>query len=163
MDLSNLPASIRFPNLFENKLKGQTYGAELAANFQAADWWRLRGSYSYLQMQLQKKPGGRDTASLGISGNSPHHQVSLRSLMDLPYHLQLDCTGRYVDQLANQHIASYISLDVRLGWRPVKNIELAIVGQNLLDNHHPEFNPSIIRFQKTEVERAVYGKVTLTF
>src|SRR6185369_150656 len=153
-DLSNLPAYIRAPNLFENRLKGEAYGAELAANFQATDWWRLRGSYSYLQVQLHRKPGSTDVLSQAAEGDT-HHQVVLRSLMDLPHHLQLDCTGRYVDRLPNLHIDSYVSLDVRLGWRPARNIELAIVGQNLLEDHHQEFKPSIIQIQKTEVERAV--------
>ena len=38
---------------------------------------------------------------------------------------------------------------------------LAIVGQNVLDDHHPEFgnNPAT----RKEIERAVYGKVTWWF
>ena len=162
LDFSHVPAYLVAPNLFDNKLEGQTYGAELTGNFQAADWWLWRGSYSYLQIHLRRKAGSLDTLSQAAEGDT-HHQVSLRSLMDLPYHLQLDCTGRYVDRLANQHIPSYVSLDVRLGWRPLPNWELALVGQNLVDNRHPEFNPSVIQFQKTEVERAVYGKVTFRF
>ena len=83
--------------------------------------------------------------------------------MDLPQHLSLDCTVRYVDNLPALKINSYVELDVRLGWRPTKNLELAIVGQNLLDNQHPEFKPSFISTQTTEIERGVYGKVTLRF
>ena len=161
-DFSN-PTYVRFPHLFANGLKGETYGAELAANFQATEWWRLRGSYSYLQVQLQQMAGSGDSASAATSGDSPRHQVSLRSLMDLPQHLQLDCTGRYVDHLPNQTISSYVSLDVRLGWRPTSQLELEVVGQNLLDNRHNEFNPSIIQYQKTAVERAVFGRVTFRF
>lgn len=161
-DFSSLPGYIRLPNVFANKLKGQTYGAELGANFQAAEWWRLRGSYSYLQAQFQRLPGGRDVLSQASEAD-PHHQVSLRSLMDLPHHLELDCTGRYVDSLSNQSIPSYLSLDARLGWRPTTHLELAIVGRNLLAARHPEFNPSVLQFQKTEVERSVYGQVTWRF
>ena len=161
-DNSN-PGYVRFPLIFENNLKGQTYGAELAANFQATDWWRWRGSYTYLQVQVQRTAASMDTLSQGIPGDSPRHQVSLRSLMDLPFHLQLDCTGRYVDHLSDQQVPAYVSLDVRLAWKPWSHLEMAVVGQNLLDNRHAEFNPSIIQFQKTEVERSVYGKVTLHF
>jgi hypothetical protein len=38
-------------------------------------------------------------------------------------------------------------------------VELAIVGQNLLDDRHPEFAPTFIGTQKAEVERSVYGMV----
>ncbi len=54
-------------------------------------------------------------------------------------------------------------MDVRLGWRPTRNLELSLVGQNLLANHHAEFRPSSIATQATEVERSVYGRITLRF
>jgi iron complex outermembrane receptor protein len=53
-----------------------------------------------------------------------------------------------------------VALDVHLGWRPTKNLELSIVGQNLLDPQHPEFGTPATR---TEVQRSVYGKVTCRF
>jgi len=68
-----------------------------------------------------------------------------------------------VDSLPALGIPSYITLDARLGWRPTPNIELAIVGQNLLDNQHPEFTPTFIPTRQTEIERGVYGKITLRF
>ena len=87
----------------------------------------------------------------------------LRSSMDLPHNLSLDGTLRYVDTLPALHISSYVSLDVRLGWRPVKNLELAVVGQNLLHEQHAEFGPSFISTQRAEIERGVYGKITWRF
>jgi iron complex outermembrane recepter protein len=57
-------------------------------------------------------------------------------------------------------VPSYVSLDLRLGWRPVPNWELAIVGQNLLDKRHPEFGAPATR---QEIPRSVYGKVTWSF
>ena len=43
-------------------------------------------------------------------------------------------------------------------------MELAIVGQNLLDERHPEFGTSpLIRSPQVEVERSIYGKVTITW
>ena len=38
-----------------------------------------------------------------------------------------------------------------------------IIGQNLLDNHHPEFLPDFINTRPTEVERSIYGRVTWSF
>ena len=46
-----------------------------------------------------------------------------------------------------------MTLDARLAWSPRKNLEFAIVGQNLLDDRHPEFSPTFIGTQKTEVEK----------
>ena len=55
---------------------------------------------------------------------------------------------------------SYLTLDLRLAWRPRENFELAIVGRNLLDNHHPEAGTYPAR---REVDRSIYGKVTWRF
>ena len=45
-----------------------------------------------------------------------------------------------------------------------ERIELAIVGENLLDSQHPEFGTSpLVRSPLVEVERSLYGKVTFTW
>ena len=163
VDLSNVPAYIRYQLLFANRIKGETYGGELAANWEVAKWWLLRGSYSYLEMQIRGHDDSSDSLARQTEGTSPHHQISLRSLMDFPRHLQLDITARYVDALDAIGIDSYVALDVRLGWHPTKNLDISIVGQSLLDDRHAEFRPSVVREQQTEVERAFYGKITWTF
>ncbi|MGZ5569204.1 MAG: hypothetical protein ACXWKG_19510, partial [Limisphaerales bacterium] len=60
-------------------------------------------------------------------------------------------------------VASYAELDARLAWHPRTNLEFAVVGQNLLHEHHREFAPTFIASQNTEVERGVYGKVTFRY
>jgi iron complex outermembrane receptor protein len=147
----------------DNLMSGETYGVELGAHWQAASWWRWSGTYSYLQMQLHLDPGSRDRTSEGAEGDSPHHQFALRSSMDLPRRIEFDVALRYVDSLPNQRIPSYLAMDVRLGWRPTKNLELAVVGQNLLDDRHPEFASSIIQTRPTEIQHSVYGKLTWRF
>jgi len=161
-DLSTLPAYIGLPQMFANRSHGETYGGEISANVQVADWWRLRPSYSYLQIQLHRGRSQDPTAE-DAEGDDPHHQVSLRSEMDLPWHLQLDCVGRYVDGLSNRGIPSYVEADVRLGWRPTSQLEISIVGQNLLDNRHPEFRQLILGPPQTEMQRGVYGKISFRF
>jgi iron complex outermembrane receptor protein len=68
-----------------------------------------------------------------------------------------------VDELPSQDMDSYITLDVRLGWKVRENVELSVVGQNLLDDRHPEYEPEFIDTIPTEVERSVYGKVMWQF
>jgi iron complex outermembrane receptor protein len=162
-DLSTLPSYIGLPQVFSNLAEGETYGGEVAVNIQVTDWWRLRPSYSYLQVRLHRKRGSLDPTAENGEGDDPHHQVSLRSEMDLPWHLQLDCVGRYVDSLPNRNIPAYAELDVRLGWRPTKQLEISIVGQNLLDHQHPEFQQLILGPPQAELERGLYGKVTFRF
>lgn len=157
------PPGVFVPLHVANGLYGETYGVEAAATWEITPWWRLQPAYTFLQMQLHTRSGSTDTTSEQDEGKSPHHQLSLRSSLDLPHDVSLDCILRYVDNLPAIQVSSYVTLDIRLGWRPTKNLELAIVGQNLLDNQHPEFSPSFINTQRTEVRRGVYGKITLRF
>lgn len=53
-----------------------------------------------------------------------------------------------------------IEMDARLAWQPARNLEIAVIGRDLLDAHHPEAVPSGIIAQDGEVDRAVYGKLT---
>lgn len=82
--------------------------------------------------------------------------------------------GRFVDQLGGFNpsgapgvidtIDRYLSVDVRSSWRPSGGLELVIGGQNLLDNHHPEYGTTAaVRSPLVEAERGVYGKVTWRF
>src|SRR5436190_9633176 len=155
------------PNLrlmVENGLKGFTYGGELAANYQPAKWWCLRLAYSYLEIDVKRKAGFSDTASVAdLEGSSPQNQVSLMSSLELPQNVSLDLWARYVDRLPARSIDSYFTLEVRLAWRPIKSLELSVVGQNLLDNAHPEFRGGIVPAPPTEVERSVYAKITWRF
>lgn len=146
----------------DNKGTGETYGVELMAQWQALGWWRLQGSYSYLQMQLHTKDPSTSVSSDAAEGNSPHHQFTIRSSMDVRDNIHLDTTIRYVDNLPNKNIDSYTEMDIRLAWMPVKNLELSVVGQNLLDSQHAEFTDNLFSIPM-EVQRGVYGKFSWSY
>jgi len=149
-----------FPAVFANGLEGETYGVELAATYQMTPWWRLRGGYTFLEKDIDLKPGSRDLNQGRGEGNDAEQHFLLRSSVDLPRHVEFDAAIRYVDTLTAPNVPSYIGIDLRLGWRPIRDLELAIVGQNLLDNQHPEFGAAATR---QEIERSVYGKITWRF
>jgi iron complex outermembrane receptor protein len=146
-----------------NRLNGETYGVEFAPSWQITDWWRVQAAYTFLQMQLHRDAGSLDTTTEANEGRNPHHQLSLRSSLDLPQNIEFDCSVRYVESLPDFQIPSYVVMDARLAWRPFKNLELAIVGQNFLDDRHPEFQAVLIPTERTEVQQSVYGKVTWGF
>lgn len=147
----------------DNKAKGETYGFELTASWQATDWWRLRGTYSFIDMQIHPKDGSNSTDSEDGEGRSPHHQFSVLSSVNLPWEVQFDTVLRYVDSLPEDDIDSYVAIDLRLAWRVSKNVELSVAAQNLFDDRHQEFYPVIIPTQSTEVQRSIYGKISIRF
>jgi iron complex outermembrane receptor protein len=144
-----------------NKLRAHTYGVELSMAWQALAWWRLRAGYTYFAKDIHLR-GSADVNQGRGEGNDPHHQFLIQSMINLPANLQFDSVFRYVDNL-NQRgplVPSYATLDLRLGWRPTPDWELAIVGQNLLDKRHAEFGATATR---QEIPRSVFGRLTWTF
>jgi iron complex outermembrane receptor protein len=92
--------------------------------------------------------------------HDPNHYWSLRQSLDLPAHFQFDVGFRDVGEIANQALPAFRELDGRLGWQATPALECAIVGQNLLHAHHPEFGVTATR---KDAERSVYGKVVWRF
>jgi iron complex outermembrane receptor protein len=144
----------------ENKLEGTSYGGSLATRWQIADWWRLDGSVSLFHIDLHRAPGGHDVNNGTSEANDPECSFIIHSAVDLPWNLRFDSFLRYVDDLPNPHTPSYLTADVRLGWSPRKNCEIAIVGRNLFDNAHPEFAQTTLT---REVERSVYATLKWSF
>ncbi|HWY32482.1 MAG TPA: TonB-dependent receptor, partial [Candidatus Acidoferrum sp.] len=153
-----------------NDLYGFTYGCEATATWRATDWWQLQPSYTLLRMDLKARadgaspPNNRSVAE--TEGSSPEHQFSLRSSMDLPNGVTFDTALRYVDRLSYFPINSYFELDARLAWQINPHWQVAIVGQNLLQDQHAEFGPTFVNTQAgqvTDIPRSVYVKVTCRF
>jgi iron complex outermembrane receptor protein len=146
------------PTSLGNGFRADGYGAEVALEWLPVAWWRLGAAYAYLELDLEKKAGSTDPATASTTeGSSPHHQVSVRSFINLPGNFELDLVLRHVSRLAAQRVGAYTNLDARLGWRPTRNLEVSVVGQNLLEPEHREFGG----VTSSEVQRGVYGKVTL--
>ena len=151
-----------FPPSLElnNEVKAHTLGLELATDVQVQDWWKVRAAYSYINMDVDVPA---TNTQLSDGGLTPKHHASIRSLINLPYHLEFDSWIRIEDRLKAQSIGGYVELDLRLGWKPLPNLDISLVGKNLLDNHHPEFISSFLNTQPTEVQRSVYGKITWSY
>ncbi len=158
-DDSTLPGGyVSLPGTIDNKLKAKTWGFEVSSDWQVAEFWRLQTSYSYLQMDVDTTKGSSDTNSIALmEGTSPEHQLSLRSSMNLPHKVELDLWLRYADELESLGTNGYLTLDLRLGWQPFPSLELALIGQNLLQDSHQEFDPEF-QTPASEIPRGVYGQ-----
>ena len=156
-----------FPIYLQNNLEGTTYGLELSADYQMLDWWRWHAGYDFLKEDIHVVPGETDFTHGVNETADPQNQVFLRSSMDLPQNIELDMGGRFIDSLTINNgptaatVPGYFELDARLAWHPSKNMEISIVGQNLLHDQHAEYGfPSPTQVQ---IERSVYGKIAWHF
>src|SRR4030095_181704 len=135
---------------------------------QLREGWRVQVGYAFLHMALTADPilpAGTRTGAEAVAGQSPAHPAPLQASSYLGSHLQLDLSGRFVGRLhgfnptgtrEGDAIPRYFSLGTPLAWRPHSRLELAVVGQNLLDAHHPETGTAqFLRTAPVEIRRGV--------
>jgi iron complex outermembrane recepter protein len=164
---AQVPDNLVLPFTLANLMHGYAYGVEVAAEWSPVQWWRLHASYSYLRIKMFLENPSTDAINKGdAEGDSPRHQFTVRSGVDLGKGVEFDLWLRGVDRLPyvdRVSIPGYLTMDARLAWKVMPNLELTLVGQNLLQRRHPEFIPEFINTYSSEVERSVYGKATWKF
>jgi iron complex outermembrane recepter protein len=165
------PAHIVLQLPLANANMAETNGVEIAPDWQPFRWWQLKGSYSFLHLQANERPsvaGLYDVLTTAAdNGSSPHHEIEMQSLFNLPKHFEFDTTYRFVSALpaqastpAGQTVGAYSTGDVRLGWNLVPNLEISFVGQNLFQPEHPEFGGD--DGPLVGIRRSYYARVTWT-
>jgi iron complex outermembrane receptor protein len=147
------------PFIIRNERKGETYGGEIAVKLQVTDWARISASYSRTEQDLRFSRRSNDPTGGSSEGNDPSDSAVLRLALDLPQNFEADIFGRYMDALPNPQVPAYFMIDLRLGWRATKNLEISVVGQNLNDPQHREFGGAGF----PEVERSVFARATFRF
>jgi len=158
VERSPSPPHIVVPFLLRNGLLGNTSGFEIAPDWTPTSHWRLRGSYSYLHLGLSREAGSLDASTIrSTDGSSPHHMVTFQSSLDLPQNLEFDQTLRYVSALPALLVPAYTTADVQFSWHSTRDLDFAVVGQNLFQPHHAEFaGPGGL----IGIERSGYVKMT---
>ena len=135
-----------------------SHGVEIAANWDVTDYWKLTPSYSYIDF---KRLYPEQLASLVVN-KQPPQQASLRSVLLLPDDVEMDNSLYYVDGLKNVNVKTSLRFDTRIAWKVMDNLEVSLVGQNLLYGSHTEFTGfANERFAK--VPRSGYGNITWKF
>jgi iron complex outermembrane receptor protein len=141
-----------------NDREGETAGLEGWGTWQPADWWRLSAGFVLLDQSLRNRPGAPDAIVPGAEANDPEAWYKLRASFDLTPRHELDLFLRHYDERPSPEVPGYTALDVRVGWRAAKDVELSLVVQNLLDASHPEWGSALNR---AEFERAAFVKLRL--
>jgi iron complex outermembrane receptor protein len=151
------------PLHYENDLVGRTYGTEVSATWQAADWWQLRGGYDLLEEHVWVRSGGFDFEHALDETADPKYQFRIHSAMDFTRDLDFDSDLRFVDDLRVNNggvpaaVPGYFELNLRLAWRATRRLELSVVGQNLLHPSHLEFGPP--GPTQEQIQRTLFAKV----
>ena len=69
-----------------------------------------------------------------------------------------------VGSFGDATVKAYVTLDMRKAWRRYKDIELSLVGRNLMAQKHLEFiNENQTQTLPTAIDRGVYDKISWKF
>ncbi|MGD0730126.1 MAG: TonB-dependent receptor [Terracidiphilus sp.] len=153
------PTHIEYPAEFGNGLVASTTGLEVAPEWRPQPWWRLRGSYSFLDMHVKPGTNSKDIGSAPtVQGSSPEHQALIQNGFDLPKSVSADIDFRYVSALPGLKVPSYWTGNATVQWAASHHVKLKAAGQNLLQPHHAEFSydPGPL----VGIRRGFYGEIT---
>jgi len=141
------------PIVVGNTLNGRAQGIEVSGTLQPVPVWRLRASYSFLDVSITKDIDSRDVGGGATEANDPTHRFGLRTDVDLPRNVEVSLFLRSIGELPNPNVPAYTELNGRVGWRATPRFELSFAAQDLLHDHHPEFGAVAPR--RVEFERSV--------
>ena len=148
-------------SVFSNMGEGSEHGIEMWGRWQLAPAWRINAGAVFQHVQTDLKPGSLDTSgSSGLATDDPARHWLLRSSHDLSERSQLDLTLRYTSALPTPAVAAYYEMDAQWMWQPRPNVNVALIGQNLLHDAHAEFGTAP---GGSVIERSVLLKLTLRF
>lgn len=153
------PTHVLISAQFGNGLIASTTGVEVAPEWRPEPWWRLGGSYSFLDMHVEKGTNSKDIGSAPtVQGSSPEYQALIQNGFDLPKSVSADMQVRYVSALPGIQVPSYWTGGATVQWAASRHIQLKAVGENLFQPHHVEFvyDPGA----PTGIRRGFYCQIT---
>ena len=158
------PPHLFIPTTFENLMRGESEGLEIAANWKVTDRWTLSPGYAFEQIHMHLDPSSQDTTSVSAAeGSSPVNSAQLRSHFILPHNLAWDTSAYFAGRLTDPRIPSYTRVDTSFTWHCREGLSISLVGQNLVRDQHLEFIESSGASTSTLIKRSGYAKFTWRF
>jgi iron complex outermembrane recepter protein len=117
---------------------GRTYGIETLLKWTPTAVWGVDGWYSAIRARRSA------SEAILVSGsrlNSPTHQWQVRSRLNVR-HTELDATFGVSGDIPQAGVRTYRRLDIRIGRKVAKGLELSLAGQNLLGSS--DFRPPLV-------------------
>jgi outer membrane receptor protein involved in Fe transport len=132
---------------------------EITTEFPVTPWWTIKANYTFQEVEYKR-------VNQDVPG-TPKHKFNIGSCFTFENGFSMNMNAHYVDDTkwsgltGNVKTDDYIRLDIRIAQKLLGGrLELALVGQNLLDNTHPETSDVTGTY---ETERLIYGQMTVQF
>ncbi|MDZ7923692.1 MAG: TonB-dependent receptor [Marinagarivorans sp.] len=133
-------------------------GFELLATYPATSAWMLQYSGSYINVDYGNEAESLSSA-LARGDEAPEWQHSLRSLWNIRPNTEVDVWLRYVDDLPNTVVKSYLALDAKIAWKLHPDWELSLNGRNLINAPYVEGSRELFNAGDYYTGTSVYLKM----
>jgi iron complex outermembrane receptor protein len=137
-------------------------GAEISLDWRVSPALRLQSSYSWLHANVKTA----DLPGMIVSGYqdaAPERMLNLRISYAFNSNIQWSTWLRNVSSIKVHNIDEFTTMDSKISWQVGSNMEIALIGQNLLQSSHAEFETTFIETTPVEVERGIYAKIDFKF
>jgi iron complex outermembrane receptor protein len=158
------------PFIVGNQAHARSYGGTASATVSASPHWRVRASYTYLNIKAGLEDGVVPGTVPDVNpGLNPSHQLGVWNSFELPGNLELDVMGRYISELegtaaAGDEVDAYVQADARLGLALTPGIRLELIGRDLLSRRRIEFFQSAANPGRGgAIARQLRARLTWTF
>ena len=166
----------------QNNLTYEYYGAEVSIDYRPFESWRLVGNYTYLQGSASPQGDTTDICDhdpdhfpvyCTAQQTIPNNIFSLQSQYNVTDKISFDSFLEFIQGFDSsqfgdegytgsfEHVDSYVVLDVRLNWQVTDIVELSLIGQNLADSEHVEWQEQAIGEPAVDIGRSFLGQVTV--
>lgn len=144
-------------------LAATTRGLEVAANWEAASFWRLDGNYSAFAITPKPAAGSLDAAAATFDAGAPRHKWHIRSTFSMLRRATLNASVYHAGPLVALRIPAWTRADLNAEWRFTPQVSVMVIGQNLLDDAHVEFSGASTLLVGTQVRRSAAVRLRWTF
>jgi iron complex outermembrane recepter protein len=158
------------PFTYQNLMYGEVDGVEVAANWKVSNRFSLSPGYAFEQVHMHTLAASQDTMTARfVEGAVPTHSAQLRGHLQIAPSLGWDAAAYFVDRLNHQGptgnvvIPAYARVDTGLTWSTLERFSISLVGQNLAEDHHTEFQDINGALQNGQIKRSAYVKFAARF
>jgi iron complex outermembrane receptor protein len=158
--LTSTPAPLHLvlPLTFDNLLYGEAHGLEISTSWKVTGRLTISPGYAFEEIHMHTEPSSQDTSSApNAEGSSPRHSARIRSRIDLSHGLEWSASVYFVDRLPAEDIPAYTRVDTQWTWKWSERGSVTLVGQNLQQDHHFEFQDVLHSIDANQAKRGVYG------
>ena len=164
--LTSTPAPLHLvlPLANGNLLYGEAHGFEISTKWKPMNRWSISPGYGFEEIHMHTEPTSQDTTSAATAeGSSPRNSAQLRSHLDLPHGLAWNASVYFVSRLSAENIPAYARVDTQLAWNWSERGTISVVGQNLQQDHHFEFQDLLHSINATQAKRSAYAMIRWSF